>query len=196
VRLSFADASLASLDAVTGLDAVCFVVFADERPLRGLAGYADWRLCGALSRILIEGRFVGESNDALLFPVWGRLPQGRVFCFGAGKKAEFTRGAFALIARRICHAVGRAGAKAVGLQLPAVEGLNELERAKAFLAEGAASFKGERLVLFGDGRALNKAFLEAGSSMKGLEIDRDPLATSKPPSTPALKVQAQADRRP
>ena len=177
MRLSFAEASLAGLDALSGVDAACFIVFQDERPLRGIAGYADWRLCGALSRILIDGQFSGEQGDALLFPVWGRLPPGRVFCFGAGKRQDFTRGAFALMARRTCQALGRAGVKAVATALPAVAEVDEVDRARVWLAEGAASFKGgERVILFGEARALVKAFTEAAGSMKGLEIDKDPLA--------------------
>lgn len=175
MRLSFAEAGLASLDALTGVEAACLFVFEDERPLRGLAGYVDWRLCGGLSKILREGRFVGAAGDALLFPVFGRVPPGKLFCFGAGARQGHSAGAFALNARRAGQALSKAGVRSFAVALPPVEGADEVERAKIFLNEGAGAFKGERIVVFGEARALAKAFGEAGSTMKGLEIDRDPL---------------------
>ena len=33
--------------------------FSDERPLRGAAGRADWRLCGTISELLVSGRMRG-----------------------------------------------------------------------------------------------------------------------------------------
>lgn len=184
MRLSFADEGLAAIDAVSGLDSACLFVFEDERPLRGLAGYVDWRLCGGLSRILKEGRFVGASGDALLFPSAGRIPSYRIFCFGAGPRAGFSKGAFSLLVRRAGQALSKAGVKSVALALPAPEGVDAVELARVFLADGATAFKGERMVLFGDARALLKGFREAGGSMKGLEIDREPLGASSLPAGP------------
>ena len=132
---------------------------------------------------------MGAAGDALLFPVWGRVPLGRVFAFGSGKKKELNRGAFALVARRACQALSRAGVKAVAVFLPPVEGVDDVERARTFLAEGAASFKGERILLLGDGKALCKAFAEVASSMKGLELDRDPISLgTRPAASPAPKA--------
>jgi len=193
VRLSFADAGLAMLDALTGVEAACLFVFEDERPLRGLAGYLDWRLCGGLSRILTEGRFVGAKGDSLLFPVAGRSGLAKVFCFGAGRRKGHGREAFAATVARACEAMSKAGVKSFATYLPPMEGAAEAERAKAFLAEGAARFKGERVVLFGDGRALCSAFREAGGSMKALQIDHDPLhAPGHHPGAPAPGKPAKA----
>lgn len=175
MRLSFADAGLAPLDALSGVEAACLFVFEDERPLRGLAGYVDWRLCGGLSRILSEGKFVGAPGDALLFPVFGRLGTAKLFCFGAGRKRGQPRDAFGKTLRAACEAMTKAGVKSFATFLPPLEGAGDADRAKAFLVEGAASFKGERIVLFGDARALCAAFHEAAGTMKGLELDKDPL---------------------
>ena len=49
-----------SLDGLTGVDSLCVFVSEDERPLEGVAGYLDWRLCGQLSRVLIQKFFTGE----------------------------------------------------------------------------------------------------------------------------------------
>ncbi|MGC4114355.1 MAG: M17 family peptidase N-terminal domain-containing protein [Myxococcales bacterium] len=185
MRLSFADAGLAPLDALTGVEAACLFVFEDERPLRGLAGYVDWRLCGSLSRVLTEGRFVGVPGDALLFPVFGRLGTAKLFCFGAGRRKAHGKEAFGANVKKACEALSMAGVKSFATFLPPVEGASDLDRARVFLAEGAASFKGERIVLFGEGRALCSTFHDAAGSMKGLALDKDPLPVpGRPPGAP------------
>lgn len=189
MRVSFGDASLPSVDALAGVESACLFVFQDERPLRGLAGYLDWRLCGGLSRILLEGRFTGVEGDALLFPTWGCVPPGRIFCFGAGRKDKLDRDAFAAIARRACESLSKAGVQGFVAQLPAVKGAEDVERARVFLTEGATRFKGERIVLLGDGKVLARSFGEVAGSMKGIEIDRDPVAgVMRVASAPAPKT--------
>lgn len=192
MRLSFADASLASLDALTGVDALALLVFEDERPLRGLAGFVDWRLCGALSRILLGGRFSGARGDALLFPVVGRLTGERVFCFGAGRKAELGRAGFAAAARRLGQALALAGARAFVTELPNVDGLEEPERVRVFLSEVAASFKAERIILFGDARALAKAFQQVAGQLPQVQLERQAVAVQAPapPSPPRPPFKA------
>jgi len=189
VRVSFGDASLGSLDAVGEVDSAALFVFQDERPLRGLAGYLDWRLCGSFSRILIEGRFTGVEGDALLFPTWGRVSPGRVFCFGAGRNEKLDREAFVALCRRACEALSKAGVHGFVGQLPKVVGLDDTERARVFLAEGASRFKGERIVLLGDGKLLAKVFGEVAGSFKDIEIDREPVAgVMRTASAPAARA--------
>ena len=189
MRLSFADAGLATLDLLLGeFDALCLFIFEDERPLRGAAGYVDWRLCGALSRVLQDGRFTGQHGDALLFPTLGRLAPPRIFCFGAGPRSAFTAASFATVVRKAGEAMSLAGSKAFATEVPAL-GSDDVERAREFLTHGATPFKGQRILLLGQGKALAKAFAAAGGSMKGLELDKDPLSTGSasplpPPTRP------------
>jgi len=188
VRLSFADAGLPALDALTDIDAVCLFLPEDQRPLRGLAGYLDWRLCGGLSRILKEGRFVGALSDALLFPTSGRLGCARVFCFGVGKRAELSAASFGRLVKKACESMTLAGSRAFATELPEVSGVAPEDWARAFLAEGATRFKGERIVLMGEGRELARVFGQVAGQMKGLESDKEPLGapalitTSRPAS--------------
>ena len=78
---------LDSLDALTGIEAVCCFVVEDERPLSGAPGFLDWRLCGGLSKILGSGFFVGAPGDKLLLPTDARIPATRVFAVGLGRAA-------------------------------------------------------------------------------------------------------------
>jgi len=63
--------------------------FEAERPLRGAAGLVDWRLCGALSRLLRAGRLSGARGDAALIPGGGGLRAARVLVLGLGAETGF-----------------------------------------------------------------------------------------------------------
>jgi len=87
-----------SIDRVLAELAIAFC-FEDDRPLRGPAGRADWRLCGDLSRFVVGSslgsRFaVGSpaaapAGQALLLPTEGRLRAGRFLLLGLGPSRSF-----------------------------------------------------------------------------------------------------------
>jgi hypothetical protein len=60
--------------------------YADERPLRGAAGRVDWRLCGQLSALMVEGELSGIEGQRLLVPVQDRrMGTSRVLLLGLGE---------------------------------------------------------------------------------------------------------------
>jgi len=63
--------------------------FSADRPLRGAAGRADWRLCGMLSALIAEGRLSGAEGEALLMPTFGRLRAPRLLVLGLGGSTRF-----------------------------------------------------------------------------------------------------------
>ena len=67
-------------------------VFLDERPLRGAAGRADWRLCGMVSELVESGRLRGRMGEAALVPSMGRMGARRVLLLGVGRRASFRVG--------------------------------------------------------------------------------------------------------
>ncbi len=69
-----------------GLEGAVAVVFQNERPLRGVAAHADWRLNGFLSRHVAGDRFGGERGDWLLVHTQGRLPFTHLFLVGMGRR--------------------------------------------------------------------------------------------------------------
>ena len=75
------------LDEVQG-DLLVLGVHEDERPLRGLVGLADWRLCGFLSRIFQRGLATGRFGERVLCPSQGRLEHRSLLLFGLGPEAE------------------------------------------------------------------------------------------------------------
>lgn len=63
-------------------------VFEDDRPLRGSAARADWRLCGLISHLVESDRITGRVGEALLMPSGGRMRTSRVLVLGLGQRAK------------------------------------------------------------------------------------------------------------
>lgn len=71
-------------------EGLVLVFFSDERPPRGLCGFADWRMNGLISRNLKEGRIKGTFLEKILIPSQERVPCGRILLFGLGESTELT----------------------------------------------------------------------------------------------------------
>lgn len=113
---------LAGLDALEH-EAVALFVPSDVRPLRGVAGFVDWRTNGALSRVLLNGSFSGARDEVLLAPTSGRLGPRRFFLFGLGPKNGVTRDTLRELCARALTVCERAGVGKVAFAAPA--GLEE-----------------------------------------------------------------------
>jgi hypothetical protein len=99
--------------------ALVLPVFSDERPLRGAAGLADWRLSGRLSRLIRSGRFTATSGESLLMPPAGnRLPFARIVLFGLGPAAAFADAGFRVAAAELRRILHKAGLTSYAIQLP------------------------------------------------------------------------------
>jgi hypothetical protein len=70
-------------------DVAIVTFFCDDRPLQGSASRADWRLCGALSRLLRAERFAGDPGEAALFPTRGGLRAPMLIAAGLGARRAF-----------------------------------------------------------------------------------------------------------
>ncbi|MGE0871584.1 MAG: M17 family peptidase N-terminal domain-containing protein [Kofleriaceae bacterium] len=71
-------------------DCLVVTVFKDDRPLRGAAGLADWRMCGRLSKLLKRNRASGESGEAMMLPSGKRLGFTKVMWFGLGDSKGYS----------------------------------------------------------------------------------------------------------
>lgn len=63
--------------------------FVNERPLRGGAARADWRLCGGLSERIEHSDLSGKSGDALLISCGRALAAPRLLLLGLGDRKAF-----------------------------------------------------------------------------------------------------------
>ena len=99
-------------------DALVVTFFADERPLRGAAGLADWRLCGRLSRMVKKKRITGGAGEALMMPPGRRLPFRLLVAFGLGTSRGFDEKAYRAQCHRIREVVEKAGIESYAIQPP------------------------------------------------------------------------------
>jgi hypothetical protein len=191
LRVELAELGLSALDAVD-VDALAVLV-GPERPLQGLAGFADWRLCGALSRAIRAGAYLPETGEALLLPSGGRLPMPRVFCFGIAE-APLAGEALAEACRRVCGAMARAGSASFAAALPPHRLEDGPLAARAWLAATLAA-PVRRQVLLGDARVLHRDLVVAREGLGAaaeivppvLRVELPSRATGLPPHGAVLR---------
>jgi hypothetical protein len=99
-------------------DALLLPIFADERPLRGAAGLADWRLCGRLSRLIKKGRASGAQGETVMLPPGRRLRFARLVLFGLGDSRGYGEDRFRRDVRWIREVADKAGITDYALQVP------------------------------------------------------------------------------
>ena len=123
-------------------DLLVVPVFSDERPMRGAAGRADWRLCGRLSQLLAGGRLVGHPGEAVLAASFGGLAAPLVLALGAGERKRFD-------AQGLQAFAGEAVRRALALRVPTLA-----LQMPGETAEGAGLGEREERLLFGAADAL------------------------------------------
>jgi hypothetical protein len=99
-------------------DCLVLSVFKDDRPLRGAAGLADWRLCGRLSRLVKSNKASGEAGESLLLPAGRRLRFSRILWFGLGDARGYSDERFRKDLAWILGVVGKAAVTDWAFQPP------------------------------------------------------------------------------
>jgi len=117
-------------------DCLVLPVFKDDRPLRGAAGLADWRLCGRLSRLLKSQRATAEAGETMLLPPGRRLRWKRMMWFGLGDAKGYTDERFRKDLGWIRKVVNEAGVADWSMQAPGrASGLIGARRAVELMLE-------------------------------------------------------------
>ena len=83
----YLNASLASLDNLD-VDTLVIGICEDVRPLKGAAGFIDWRMCGEISNLIRNQSFTGQAGEILLMSGRGRLAPVRLILMGWGLSNE------------------------------------------------------------------------------------------------------------
>lgn len=138
------------LDALGEADALCLFVAEDDRPLPSTAGFVDWRLCGALSRVLQGGFFTGVKDDWLLLPSDGKLPVPRIFVVGLGRRKGLDAAGLGEALAGAAKVLSRAKVAFVALEVPAGGQVDDAARADAYQKQFVPAFKGGRVALLAD----------------------------------------------
>ena len=92
--------------------------FESDRPLRGEAGRADWRLCGLLSELVAGPHLRGRAGEAALVHTGGKLRAPRLVLLGLGAPAGFSALDAKAAARDAVHRALALRATTVALPLP------------------------------------------------------------------------------
>ena len=99
-------------------DALVLPVFKDDRPLRGAAGLADWRMCGRLSRLVKASKATADQGETLMLPPGRRLRFDRILWFGLGDAKGYSDERFRKDVKWILDVVSKAAVKEWALQMP------------------------------------------------------------------------------
>lgn len=123
----------------TARDCLVLPVFRDDRPLRGAAGLADWRLCGRLSRLLKTNRATADAGETMMLPPGRRLRFKRVLWFGLGDAKGYSDDRLRKDLAWIAGVVKNAGATDWAIQVPGrASGLIGARRAVEIILDDAA----------------------------------------------------------
>lgn len=132
-------------------DALVLPTFADDRPLRGAAGLADWRLCGRLSRLVKAQKADAARGEAMMLPPGRRLPFSRVFWFGLGDSRGYNEDRYRADVVWIARVLADAGVVDYALQAPGrAVGLLGARRALELLLDAVPTFDRGQVALIED----------------------------------------------
>ncbi|MCS6798796.1 MAG: hypothetical protein NZ898_09735 [Myxococcota bacterium] len=121
-------------------EAFAAAFFEDDLPFAGALGLVDWRLAGALSRLVIRGRLVGRRGERWLLPGRPRLGVDRLLVVGLGAREEASEASLREATRELVEVLGRMGVRSFACALPGrVEGLVDAERSIEWLLEATAA---------------------------------------------------------
>ncbi len=117
---------LGDLDTLPG-DGIGLFCWSDARPLAGVTGLLDWRLCGALTAALQREVITGAWGDVLLMPSTPRLSRRRVFLFGLGDSREWHLSMLERGCAVATEVMRSAGVAHVVLGAPASRSMDDIE---------------------------------------------------------------------
>lgn len=129
-----------------GGDAIGLFLFSDVKPLAGVAGFVDWRACGALSRTLEGLNFEAKRGESMLLPTRMRAAFRRLFVFGLGATTDVDAGIMRNECRKAVRAMKDAGVTDIALAAPASRAKRDLE--KEFVKAAATAVSNELSIVF------------------------------------------------
>jgi hypothetical protein len=119
--------------------------FSCDRPLRGPAAQADWRLCGLLSERLQREDLTGEQGEAALIPTGGRMRSPILLVMGLGLRSDFGEATLRQLARDATARLLGLRAGVVGMALPGdLASRLDSSQAAGVMLEGVAGALSER----------------------------------------------------
>jgi len=93
-------------------------LFEDQRPLAGPAAVVDWRLDGALTRMMLAGEVCGRPGEVLALPTNAKFAAPWVMLVGGGRWQALNRRGYVALAGRLLQLAVRAGIRELAMCLP------------------------------------------------------------------------------
>lgn len=111
-------------------DALAVPLFEDLRTLDGPAAVVDWRLDGALSRMMLAGELSGRVGEHLALQGNARFAAPWILIAGCGRWRSLDRDDYVTLTSRLLKMATKAGVSELALCLPPGEGVTapEVER--------------------------------------------------------------------
>ena len=122
-------------------------VFIDDRPLRGAAGRADWRLCGLLTDLVVEEELNGELGEVVLVGGSGRLAAPTLLVVGLGSRADFDAASFEVATRTAIERVRSLAFNRIAMAPLGVSGEDLVRFSRAFVEGVLAGLGSKALTL-------------------------------------------------
>jgi hypothetical protein len=135
--LHFLVPDLRAIDEASA-ELIACAIFADERPMRGLAGLLDWRLGARLSALAKSDFLRGDEGEVVLVPGRPKLPFEKVLLLGLGPRAAFGDAVVRRVLGRLITTLDGLKVKRALVEIPGrASGELEPERAAELLLECA-----------------------------------------------------------
>jgi hypothetical protein len=173
LALSTMGVSLASLDRLRA-DVLVLNLFEEERPLRGTAGYCDWRLCGRISELILENAFGCHRGEVLLTNTGRHIGAERVLLFGQGMRNQFDRTSFVQTADLILRVLQKACFTNVALDLPFVEAgsISAAEAFRLFFERAVVALPGADIMVLGPQPLFSELAIELAAREQGITLSK------------------------
>lgn len=117
MELRFTRPSLRRLD-LAGTEVLVAGLSTDERPLHGLVGLVDWRLCGKVSSALESGFASGRRGEVLMVPGRPKLSFDKVVLFGIGPLKDFSEHVYRAVIEQVLATLEGLRARSAVVELP------------------------------------------------------------------------------
>jgi Cytosol aminopeptidase family, N-terminal domain len=145
--MTWLNPSLSEIDNLTGIEAFCFLVTEDDRPLAGAPGFLDFRMRGKLSRLLFDKQFLGRADERMLTTTAGAAHPFKLFFLGLGATALLSPMALQTSLEHALSMLEKAQVTSVALALSPLNVTTEMARESLCETVFARRFEG-RCVVF------------------------------------------------
>ena len=102
-------------------------MFEDQRPLDGPVAVVDWRLDGALTRMVIGGELTGRNGENLALQSNPKFASPWILVAGCGRWRSLDRESYMMLIGRLLKLAAKAGRSELALCLPPSDGVDALE---------------------------------------------------------------------